>query len=93
MQNITKYFWRLDWPKIFGRKYPECNNHRDEEFLEHMEFQPIKGKPTFDIDNLDNTFTQSKVETVETSEGSWMFDLRDVCILEFRTSDILPSDV
>ena len=40
-------------------------------------FQPIKGKPTFDIDNLDNTFTQSKVDTVETSEGSWVFDLRN----------------
>ena len=54
-----------------------------------MEFQPIKGKPTFDIDNLDSTFTQSKFEIVETSEGSWMFDLppADVCILEFRTSD------
>ena len=62
--------------------------HRDEEVLEHMEFQPFKGKPTFDKDNLDNTFTQSKVETVETSEGSWVFDLRNVCILEFRTSDM-----
>ena len=57
---------------------------KTEEFLEHMEFQPIKGKPTFDLDNLDNTFTQSKVEIVE---GSWMFDLREVCTLEFRTSD------
>ena len=35
-----------------------------EEFLEHMEFQPIKGKPTFDIDNT------SKVKTVETVEAS-----------------------
>ena len=32
-----------------------------------MEFQPIKGKPIFDLDNLDNT---SKVKTVETVEAS-----------------------
>ena len=54
-----------------------------------MEFQPIKGKPTFDIDNLDNT---SKVKTVETVEASIM-DVWPANCLEFWTSDILPLDI